>query len=137
MTLGTCAEDLPWSAAVYYASDDLRLYFFSDPNSRHCANLRRNPAVSAAIHENWKDYRDIRGLQLEGRVEALPVTDLPAALNVYVGKFPFVKDFLTPEGWFRIGGKVVGARFYRLLPSRLYLLDNRKGFSHREEYVVP
>jgi hypothetical protein len=53
-----------------------------------------------------------------------------------VAKFPFVKDFLTPEGLFRIGGRMIGARFYKLAPSRVFLLDNSKGFRHREEFVI-
>lgn len=137
MTLGTAAGDAPWTAAVFYASDDLRLYFFSDPKSRHCANIRQNPAASAAIHRNYNDWREIRGLQMEGRVEELPALEIPAAMNVYVGKFPFVKEFLTPQGLFQIGGRMIGARFYKFAPARVFLLDNSRGFGHREEFVVP
>jgi nitroimidazol reductase NimA-like FMN-containing flavoprotein (pyridoxamine 5'-phosphate oxidase superfamily) len=39
MTLATSAGDVPWAATVFYASDDLRLYFFAAPDSRHCQNL--------------------------------------------------------------------------------------------------
>ena len=39
MTLATCAGDAPWAATVFFASDDLQLYFFSAPDSRHCQNL--------------------------------------------------------------------------------------------------
>lgn len=136
MTLGTSAEGAPWTAAVFYASDGLTLYFFSDPKSRHCANLKHNPAASAAIHRNYEDWRAIRGLQMEGRVEELPALEIPAAMNVYASKFPFVKEFLTPQGLFQIGGKMIGAKFYKFVPARVYLLDNSKGFSHREEFVV-
>ena len=137
MTLATAGADGPWAAAVFYASHDLTIYFFSDPKSRHCANTRQNPVVSAAIHQNYTDYREIRGVQLAGRVEELPALDLPEAMNRYVARFPFVQNFLTPEGLFRVGGRIINAKFYRLLPSRLFLLDNRQGFGHREGFVVP
>jgi uncharacterized protein len=136
MTLATSAGDAPWAAAVFYVSHDFTIYFISDPESRHCANIRRNPPASAAIHENYSDWREIRGLQIEGRVEEVSVVEIPAMMSAYVAKFPFVRDLLTPEGLFRVGGKVIDARFYKLMPSRCVLLDNRKGFSHREELVV-
>ena len=50
MTLATSAEDAPWAVGVFYASHDFTIYFLSDPESRHCANVKRNPAASAAIH---------------------------------------------------------------------------------------
>jgi hypothetical protein len=75
-------------------------------------------------------------LQIEGRVEEVSVAEIPAMMSAYVAKFSFVRDLLTPEGLFRVGGKMIDARFYNLLPSRFVLLDNSKGFSHREEFVV-
>ena len=136
MTLATSAGDAPWAAGVFYVSHDFTVYFFSDPKSRHCVNVRRNPAASAAIHENYADWREIRGLQIEGRVEEVSVVEIPAMMSAYVAKFPFVRDLLTPEGLFRVGGKMIDARFYKLMPSRCVLLDNSKGFGHREELVV-
>ena len=136
MTLATSAGDAPWAAAVFYVSRDFAIYFFSDPKSRHCANVRRNPAASAAIHENYADWREIRGLQIEGTVEEVPAAEIPAMMSAYVAKFPFVRDLLTPEGLFRVGGKMIDVRFYTLVPSRCVLIDNRKGFGHREELVV-
>jgi len=136
MTLATSAEDAPWAAGVFYASHDFAIYFFSDPKSRHCANIRRNPRASAAIHENYADWREIRGLQIEGSVGEVSPAEIPAMMSAYVAKFPFVRDLLTPEGLFRIGGKMIDARFYKLTPSRCVLLDNRQGFGHREELVV-
>jgi len=136
MTLATSAGDVPWAAGVFYVSHDFTIYFFSDPKSRHCANVTRNPAASAAIHENYTDWREIRGLQIEGRVEEVSVVEIPAMMSAYVAKFPFVRDLLTPDGLFRVGGKMIDARFYKLMPSRCVLLDNSKGFGHREEFVV-
>jgi nitroimidazol reductase NimA-like FMN-containing flavoprotein (pyridoxamine 5'-phosphate oxidase superfamily) len=45
MTLATSAGDLPWAATVFYASDDLQLYFFSSPEARHSINLSTNPGL--------------------------------------------------------------------------------------------
>ena len=68
MTLATSTGDSPWAATVFFASDDLRLYFFSAPDSRHGQNLAVNPQVAVTIQEDYHDWRAIKGIQLEGRV---------------------------------------------------------------------
>lgn len=136
VTLATAVGGQPWAAALFYASQDLTIYFLSDPESRHCANIQQNPVVSAAIHQNYLDWREIRGLQLEGVVEEVPTREVPVAMEVYLSRFPFVRELATPEGLFRVAGRVMSAKVFRLLPSRLLLLDNRKGFGYREEFIV-
>ena len=32
MTIASCHENLPWAAAVFYASDGFDLYFLSNPH---------------------------------------------------------------------------------------------------------
>ena len=66
MTLATCAGEVPWAATVFYASEELKLYFFSVPQSRHGQNLAANSRVAVTIQEDYKDWRRINGIQLEG-----------------------------------------------------------------------
>src|SRR3990170_3381121 len=99
MTIASCDKNVPWAAAVFYASDELELYFFSNPKSRHGANMAANAVVSAAIHEDYSDWRAIRGIQLEGRAERLRSVKLQARFwEVYLKKFPFVKQFFQVAG---------------------------------------
>ncbi len=135
-TLATNGPAGPWAAGLYFASDGLTLYFLSDPASRHCQDIAANQRVAAAIHEDYKDWREIRGVQLEGTVEpVVGAADLARAWGVYLGKFPFVRRFRVGDV-LEIMGRAVRARFYRLVPSRVLYLDNRKGFSHREELTL-
>jgi len=55
MTLATSAGDVPWVATVFFASDDLNLYFFSAPESRRCQNLAANARVAVTTQEDYKD----------------------------------------------------------------------------------
>ncbi len=57
MTLATSASDVPWAATVFYASDDLRVYFFSAPDSRHCQNLSVEKAKAMTIYA--RKYPDV------------------------------------------------------------------------------
>src|SRR3989337_2111567 len=68
MTLATCEADMPWAATVFYASEYLQLYFFSSPEARHSLNLAVNSRVAVTIQEDYKDWRAIKGIQLEGQV---------------------------------------------------------------------
>ena len=138
MTIASCDQNVPWAAAVFYASDELELYFFSNPKSRHGVNMAANAVVSAAIHEDYQDWRAIRGIQLEGRAERLRSLKLQARFwEVYLKKFPFVKQFFHVGG--QAGGlrdllqaKVSGIRLYRIVPETVYYIDNSRGFGHRE-----
>ena len=134
MTIASCDRNVPWAAAVFYASDEFDLYFFSNPKSRHGGNMEANSIVSAAIHEDYSDWRAIRGIQLEGRAERLRSLKLQARFwEVYLGKFPFVKQFFQ-GGSARdmLKTKLTGVRLYRIVPRTLYYIDNSRGFGHRE-----
>ena len=136
LTLATNGPDGPWAAGLYFACDGLTLYFLSDPGSRHCQDIAANPRVAAAIHEDYKDWREIRGIQLEGTAEpVVGAAGLARAWEVYLAKFPFVRQFRAGDA-LEIMGRAVRARFYRIVPSRVFYLDNRKGFSHRDELTL-
>jgi uncharacterized protein len=135
-TLATCGEEGPWSAAVFYAHDaGFSLYFLTDPATHHGQDLAHNHMLAAAVHEDYRDWRQIRGIQLVG--SASPVTgvrDQARAWALYLGKFPFVKDFLGAPGEFvdAYSGKMGKVRFYRLSPSRIWYTDNQKHFGRRD-----
>src|SRR5712692_6269869 len=89
MTLGTCHGEAPWAATVFYASDGLRLYFFSAPDTRHCQNLAANARVAVTIQEDYRDWRKIKGIQLEGTVALVDsMIEKAEAMAVYAGKYP-------------------------------------------------
>ena len=134
MTIASCHGNVPWAAAVFYASDGFTLYFLSNPKSRHGTNIAANAKVGAAIHEDCHDWRAIRGIQLEGRAERLRTIGQQAQFwKVYEKKFPFVKEFFRPGSMREmLSTKVAGIRFYRIVPSQVYYIDNSKGFGHRE-----
>lgn len=134
MTIASSHQNVPWAAAVFYASADFVLYFLSNPKSRHGMNIAENSQVSAAIHEDYHDWRQIRGIQLEGRAERLTSIKQRAEFwKTYEKKFPFVKQFFR-AGSLRamLSTKVTGIRLYRIVPSQIYYIDNSKGFGHRE-----
>jgi uncharacterized protein YhbP (UPF0306 family) len=137
MTLATCAGDVPWAATVFFASDDLRLYFFSAPDSRHGQNLAVNPRVAVTIQEDYPDWRAIKGIQLEGRVALVEgVLEKAKAMAVYAVKYPdVIKLFTNPDSgiFYKAFLKV---KFFSVTPDKVFFIDNAQGFGKRQELAI-
>jgi len=137
MTLATCSGDVPWAATVFYGSNDLRLYFFSVPDSRHCQNLAVNSRVAVTIQEDYRDWRKIKGIQLEGTVAAVDgLGEKAKAMAVYARKYPeIIKLFTNPASglFYQAFLKV---KFYCIIPERLFFIDNEQGFGKRQELAI-
>jgi 4-hydroxy-3-polyprenylbenzoate decarboxylase len=127
MTLATGSpEGDPHAAPVYFAADEKScLYFFSDADSQHALDLQGDARAAAAIHPLVSGWQEIRGLQLRGRVRAVPAgAEWERAWVLYQAKFPFVAQL-----------KQVVARstLYVFEPDWVRLVDNRKGLGYKEE----
>lgn len=134
MTLATSGPDGAWAAAVFYANRDFTLYFVSSPQSRHARDIAREPRIAAAIHEDYRDWRSIQGIQLSGRVERLEGAARDAALACYRQKFGFLDNpaaALAP-----VLAALGKAACYRLTPSEVYFIDNAAGFGQRSSIAI-
>lgn len=135
MSLATHDRDGPWAAAVFYASDGFELCFLSAPSTRHAAAIAANPVVAATIHEDYADWAQIRGIQLEGTVIELAGAQAQEARELYADKFAIVADLAkAPQA---IADAFARVRWYRLIPRRLHLIDNTVAFGRREQVLPP
>lgn len=131
MTLATQSAQGPWAAAVFYASDGGSLIFLSAPSSRHCRDLALDARCAATIQEDYRDWKQIKGIQLEGRVRELQGDEEKLAQQLYGEKFPVVGPLAkVPPAIVKALARV---RWFRLVPERFYFIDNSRGFGHREE----
>ena len=139
MTLATSKNAQAWAAPVYYVYHKFIFYFLSDPATRHIREALESGQVSVAIHAPSFEWREIRGMQMSGRVEHVAgKMEALRAVGAYLKKFPFTQDFFTPgltldmaalESRFRV-------KLYRFSPSLTYYLDNKIGFGFRAEIVL-
>ncbi len=137
MTLGTCHGELPWTATVFYAGDGFRLYFFSAPDSRHCQNLAANPRVAVTIQEDYRDWHEIKGIQLEGKVVAVDsLIEKGKAMAVYARKYPEVMKIFTNPASGVFYQAFLKVKFYCVVPERVFYIDNEQGFGKRQELIV-
>ena len=139
MTLATAMNATAWAAPVYYVYREPGFYFLSGPDSRHIQEALASDQLGVAIHVPSFDWREIRGMQMSGRLERVAgKVEAVTAIGAYLKKFPFTKSFFTPgaaldiaafESRFRV-------KLYRFIPSLAYYLDNEIRFGFREEVVL-
>jgi uncharacterized protein YhbP (UPF0306 family) len=137
VSLATLGPDGLWATTVFYVNLDLTLYFLSEPKTRHIQNLLQRSNVAATINEDYHDWQQIKGIQMEAAcAEMTGKRELARALAAYIKKYPFVARFLSPGQLLRgmsVGGHALDVRLYRLRPTRMLYLDNERGFSNRKE----
>lgn len=131
LTLATHGDDGPWAAALFYVREGDDLIFLSSPQSRHCKNLISDPRCGATIQPETVNWRDIKGIQVEGRARELSVGELARAQHVYGERFPFVRPGIAAPALLAALAKV---RWYRLQVAKLYFIDNERGFGNREVF---
>ncbi len=132
MTLATSDDAGPWTAAVFYANVDFTLYFVSSPDARHSRNLVVNPRVAVAVHEDYRAWTAIKGLQIEGTACAIAGSEQTAASAAYRAKYPFIGVAGT------LAAALARVTWYKVEPTRAFYLDNSVRFGYREEIpLVP
>lgn len=130
-TLATRSSEDLWAAAVFYVSDEYTLYFLSSPTSRHCLNLAHDPRVALTIQEDYSDWPDVKGVQIEGVASEISGVEEEKARRLYGQKFPVVGMLAqAPAAIVKAMAKV---RWYKVVPHRLYFIDNSAGLGHRDE----
>ncbi len=131
MTLATTGPKGLWAAAVFYVNDDFTLYFLSAPATRHSRNIAAHPGVAATVQEDYKDWPDIKGVQLEGQAQQIEGAERAAAIARYGLKFPIIKNLTQAPA--EIAKAMSKIAWYKVVPERLYFIDNSLGLGRRDE----
>lgn len=134
-TLATCGKDGPWAAAVFYVNDGDTIFFLSSPTSRHCIDIGQNPRVAVTIQEDYSDWLEIKGVQIEGVASEISGAEEEKARQLYGRKFPVVG--LLAQAPAAIVKALAKVCWYRIVPDRLYFIDNSFGLGNRDEVKLP
>jgi hypothetical protein len=137
LSLATCYDNQAWSTDLFYASDDsCQLYFVSSGTTRHCQHIEGNPQVSVSISGEFADWGAIKGLQLDGVASVVSESDRDGVIETYLAKFPSLqKLYQAPENEQdrQVVARLLESHFYRISPKWVRLIDNSKGFGHKDE----
>jgi uncharacterized protein YhbP (UPF0306 family) len=130
LSLATAGAAGPHAANLFYACDGLALVWVSDVNARHSRELEADPRVAATIAPQYSDFLSIQGLQVAGKAGRIADHDRARHLALLEARFPFLKQLADAPPELREAYARIAV--YRLEPAHIVLIDNTKGFGHKE-----
>ena len=117
------------NTAYFAFSPDLVLYFLSDPASRHCRNLQRNPSMAMTVFDSTQTWggRD-RGLQLFGSCRRTVGARTMEAERVYAKRFRAYAMWMqgTDRVERRQAARLRSYGFFRFAPSKVKVFDEQE-----------
>jgi uncharacterized protein YhbP (UPF0306 family) len=112
------------NTAYFCYSDDLELYFLSDPGSLHCRNLSTNSSMAVTVFRSSQRWGGPdEGLQLFGTCTQARGPQATKAQRLYRERFPAYAEWVAGLRDERVGRDY---RFFRFLTDRLKVLDEKK-----------
>lgn len=125
-TISAENQQQPHASTIAYFNDGLELYFVTSLQTEKFRNIAKNPRVSLTVDEDEADWSRITGLQIEGEAEVLTTEKIADIVPQFLGKFPYAKTLPpNPE-----------SRFIRIMPKKIWLINYRKAFGHRDYFEV-
>jgi uncharacterized protein len=134
MTLATVGDAGAHAASLMYARAGFTLQWTSDPQSRHSQHLERDARVTATVAPDYADFRVIRGLQIAGRARRLDGSAAEEARAALVARYAFLAELAS--GPPKLRAAFEKAAFYAVMPERITLIDNARGFGHKETLTL-
>ena len=131
LSVATHGSDGPHAANVFYASDEMTLFWVSDRNTQHSREIEAQPRVAITIASDCFDFSQIRGVQMTGTARRIESADERARHFARLeARYPFLKTLADAPPALREAYARV--EIYCFEPARAVLIDNSKGFGHRE-----
>lgn len=112
----------PHVSTIAYVNDGLNIYFITSNKTHKAVNIEKNSKVALTIDEDEPDWMKITGLQIEGLASQVKEQDIGPIFEIYAEKFPVAKSFPVSSD----------DSFIRITPVKIWILDYRKGFGHRD-----
>jgi len=135
MSLATMGSSGPHATSLLYACDGLALIWVSEPDSQHSREIEADPRVSATVAPDYSDFAIIRGVQITGAARRVVAADERMRhLAQLEARYTFLGQLAA--GPAKLREAYARTAVYRLQPARLVLIDNTKGFGHKETLEI-
>jgi uncharacterized protein YhbP (UPF0306 family) len=120
LTLATASPTgTPHAATFLYVNEGPSLYFWSKSSAESARHIEQNPLVAFTIDEYTSDLTQTRGVQGIGECSVLLSGEhIARVADLFGQKFPS----LSP-------GATMSLSFYRITPTEVQFIDNRRGRS--------
>lgn len=135
MSLATFGSSGPHATNLLYACDGLALVWVSEPDTRHSREIETDPRVAATVAPDYSDFAAIRGVQIAGTAHRIVAADgRMRHLAQLEARYPFLGQLAA--GPSKLREAYARTAVYRLEPARIVLIDNMKGFGHKETLEI-
>ena len=131
MSLASLGPGGPHATSLFYACDGLALLWVSDPDTQHSREIEADPRVAATVAPDYTDFAVIRGVQMTGAARRIMAADERMRLLAQLeARYAFLGPLAS--GPPKLREAYARTAVYRLQPARIVLIDNTKGFGHKE-----
>ncbi len=138
LNISTSDDGGPWSAAVFFAHHKLDIYFMTAAHTRHGAAALASGVMAGSIHEDYADWAEIKGLQMQGRVWLVEdERELRAGLRAFFRKYDFAEAFYRGNIPEELKQSIKSVRLFCFRPELVLWLDNAAGFAKRVQVYPP
>jgi len=135
MSLATCGPHGPHAANLFYARDGFSLLWVSDPQTRHSVALEADPRVAATVAPDYRDFDEIRGVQISGDAHRIvDATERTRARGLLEARYPLLQRLSDRPS---VKQAYETAELYRLAAREIVIIDNTRGFGHKDVLSVP
>ena len=131
MSLATFGSSGPHATNLFYACDGLALVWVSEPDTQHSREIEADPRVAATVAPDYSDFAAIRGVQIAGAAYRIVAAEERLRhLAQLEARYPFLGQLAA--GPLQLRQSYARTAVYRLEPVRMVLIDNTKGFGHKD-----
>jgi hypothetical protein len=131
MSLATLGSHGPHATNLFYAYDGLALVWVSEPDTQHSREIEADPRVAATVAPDYSDFAAVRGVQIAGMARRIMAAEERMRhLAQLEARYPFLGQLAA--GPLELRQAYARTAVYRLQPARIVLIDNSKGFGHKE-----
>jgi uncharacterized protein len=135
MSLATMGSSGPHVTSLLYACDGLALVWVSEPDSRHSRKIEADLRVSATVAPDYADFAIIRGVQITGLARRVVAAhERMRHLAQLEARYSFLAQLAAAP--LKLRQAYARTAVYRLDPVRIVLIDNTKGFGHKETLEI-
>ncbi len=121
--LSTDNDTQPYINTVYFAySDDLKIYFLSQPTLQHSLNLAQNSAIALAVFDSSQPFGShLQGLQIFGEGILTAGQSARFGFDLFTKRFPKLLDRVSSFEDYERG--VIKSRFYEISTLKVKIFD--------------
>lgn len=130
LAIATLREDgFPQATTVSYVHDGLMIYIGVGAESQKAQNMIRDPRVSLTATAPYDTWNDIRGVSMAAEAREMTTPEeISEVGQLMLKRFPQIAEMAE--------GDAGAAKFFRLNPIILSVLDYSLGFGHADTVAV-